>query len=145
MLNNLMREESVRLSNEIQATVASLKVHYQHEDTKSYNFKQPYVTMTTSYLWDTSDFIQKLEEITDLGGNDQIFSMDVTSLYSNIPRTEGIGAIKHTLQPGKKNHLVSRDFSSCLSWWNMWIFSIKGQNLTQRQAFACLQHGFLRS
>ena len=29
--------------------------------------------------------------------------------------------------------------------WIKYIFSITGQNLTQRQAFTSLQHGFLRS
>ena len=39
MLNDLMEEESARLSNDIQATMASLECHYREESTSAYDIE----------------------------------------------------------------------------------------------------------
>ena len=47
MLIDLMKEESNRLSNEIQATMAALECHYQHEDASGYNIADAMEALTT--------------------------------------------------------------------------------------------------
>ena len=48
-----------------------------------------YSAITDSYLKDTADFITLIEN-TKVTSNAILVSMDVTSLYTNIPREEGI-------------------------------------------------------
>ena len=57
---------------------------------------QPYVLDTKSHIRDTSDFLQKVSKI-ELKDNDWLFTMDVMSLYTNIPHDEGISCIKELL------------------------------------------------
>jgi len=53
---------------------------------------QPITQVQTSYLKDTTDFINFLEK-TKLLSNTILVSMDVTSLYTNIPQEEGINTV----------------------------------------------------
>ena len=69
---------------------------------------QTYVLDTKSYIRDTSDFLQKISEL-ELHPNDWIFTMDVMSLYTNIPHTEGINCIKELLNSMKQNQLPSNE------------------------------------
>ena len=45
-----------------------------------------------SYVRDTTDFLQKLDQLGELPPNCQVVTMDVTSLYTNIPNDEGLRA-----------------------------------------------------
>ena len=53
---------------------------------------QPIAKQQTSYLKDTTDFINFLEN-TKITENAILVSMDVTSLYKNIPQEEGITTV----------------------------------------------------
>ena len=53
---------------------------------------QPIAKQQTSYLKDTTDFINFLEK-TKVEENTILVSMDVTSLYTNIPQEEGITTV----------------------------------------------------
>ena len=46
-----------------------------------------------SHIKDTTDFIIKIETITDLPDNTILLTMDVKSLFMNKPNTEGINAV----------------------------------------------------
>ena len=60
---------------------------------------QPFVPQVKSYVKDTTDFIQKLSNLEFDPEMDIILvTLDVTSLYTNIPHDEGIQAIKTLLQ-----------------------------------------------
>lgn len=50
-----------------------------------------------SYLKDTQDFIIRLRKVPPLPPGSILATVDVTSLYTNIPHAEGIGAAKHYL------------------------------------------------
>ena len=50
----------------------------------------PTTTYIKSYVKDTTDFIQKLSQLGELPPNCLIATMDVTSLYTNIPNDEGL-------------------------------------------------------
>ena len=53
---------------------------------------QPIAQKQASYLKDTTDFLNFLEK-TKLPKNTILVSMDVTSLYTNIPQEEGITTV----------------------------------------------------
>ena len=55
---------------------------------------QPVVTKLPSYVKDTTDFIKKLETIKTAPDNCYLITMDVKSLYTNIPHNEGINSVK---------------------------------------------------
>ncbi|CAH2283435.1 Hypothetical predicted protein, partial [Pelobates cultripes] len=56
------------------------------------NTLKPLFTNINSFIKDTTDFLNKLSQITDLPVNTILVTMDVESLYSNIPHTDGINA-----------------------------------------------------
>ena len=59
---------------------------------------QPEVVKLKYYVKDSADAINKLSDIHDqLRYNDILVSMDVHSLYTNIPNNEGIQAVRETL------------------------------------------------
>uniref|UniRef100_A0A452HSB8 Reverse transcriptase domain-containing protein n=1 Tax=Gopherus agassizii TaxID=38772 RepID=A0A452HSB8_9SAUR len=58
---------------------------------------RPYATSTPSYLRDTTDFLRKLQCIGDLPENTILATMDVEALYTNIPHTDGIQAVRNTI------------------------------------------------
>ena len=66
----------------------------------------PVTQRLRSYIRDTTDFINKLSAINDLPKNTILISIDVRSLYTNIPTNEGLDAVKLTLnEPMNKNAL----------------------------------------
>jgi len=56
------------------------------------HFLQPIAQRQASYLKDTTDFLNFIEK-TKLPKNIILVSMDVTSLYTNIPLEEGIPTV----------------------------------------------------
>ena len=60
-------------------------------------FLKPLVKNTRSYVRDTTDFICKLESQPPLPGDCYLCTVDVTSLYTNIPNDEGITACQKLL------------------------------------------------
>ena len=55
-----------------------------------------FVPLTKSYVRDTPDFIKKIEQFSH-NGDFYLVTMDVTSLYTNIPNHEGLVAVTQTL------------------------------------------------
>lgn len=58
---------------------------------------KPIVWTLPSYLRDTSDFLSKLLDV-EISENDILCTMDVTSLYTNIPHDLGLSALEHYLK-----------------------------------------------
>ena len=52
-----------------------------------------------SYVKDSTNFIWKINNVEKVSGNGILVTIDVCSLYTNIPNKEGIEAVK---QPGKE-------------------------------------------
>ena len=63
---------------------------------------QPYVRNLTSYVKDTTEFINQIEA-TQLPTNCKLASIDVSSLYTNIP-PEGVQSALHFLKPNPEGH-----------------------------------------
>ena len=56
-------------------------------------YLQPEVKKLKSCVKDTTDFIKKIEAINHVSDDSYSFSLDVPSLYTNIPHKEGIEAV----------------------------------------------------
>lgn len=57
-----------------------------------------------SFLKDTTDFLVKLSGIGEVNETDLLCSMDVTSLYTNIPHDAGLAALEYYLQTNQVPH-----------------------------------------
>ena len=60
-------------------------------------FLQPTVKALPSYVRDTTDFLSKLIHLGNLPDNCLLATLDVASLYTNIPNDQGLLAAKETL------------------------------------------------
>ena len=56
-------------------------------------FLRPHLNKIPSYIRDTTDFLQKLEALPELSEGSFLCTLDVSSLYTNIPNLEGLRAI----------------------------------------------------
>ena len=64
---------------------------------------QPLVHKLPSFVKDTNDFLNKLLTIGNLPANSLLATLDVSSLYTNIPHNEGINACDHFLRSSSHN------------------------------------------
>ena len=64
---------------------------------------QPLVHKLPSYVKHTNDFLNKLLTIGKLPSNSLLVTLDVSSLYTNIPHNEGINACDHLLRTDPHN------------------------------------------
>ena len=61
------------------------------------HFIAPIVKLGRSYVRDTGDFLRKIGEVNSLTGNEILATIDVSSLYTNIPNNEGCDAVYQAL------------------------------------------------
>ena len=61
-------------------------------------FLNPLVSKTEHYVKDTTDFLNKIREIGVVSPTTILGTLDVTSLYTNIPNKEGLDSIEETLK-----------------------------------------------
>ncbi|XP_078583735.1 uncharacterized protein LOC144866254 [Branchiostoma floridae x Branchiostoma japonicum] len=59
---------------------------------------RPLVQKLPSYIKDTTDFLQKLNILGKISPTAKLVTLDVSSLYTNIPTEEGIQACREALQ-----------------------------------------------
>ena len=64
-------------------------------------YLQPEVKKLKYYVKDTTDFIKKIEVIDHVSDDSYLVSLNVRSLYTNIPPKEGIEAVKQKLKKSK--------------------------------------------
>ena len=65
---------------------------------------QPIVHSLPSYIKDTTDALQTFQNYRfSSSSNKLVFSMDVKSLYTSIPHSEGLKALRHFLTNGLTN------------------------------------------
>ena len=64
---------------------------------------KPLVQTTQSFIKDTTHFLNKLEQLGQLPQNALLVTLDVSSLYTNIPHNEGITACRHFLDTRDRN------------------------------------------
>lgn len=72
---------------------------------------KPHMESLPSYVKDTSDFITKIHSLKVIPQNAFLVTLDVTSLYSNIPHDDGIKACDHFMSEGS----ISQEARSTIS------------------------------
>ena len=63
---------------------------------------KPHMESLPSYIKDTTDFITKIRQLPPLSEDSFLVTLDVGSLYSNIPHNEGIEAYQYFMRNGCK-------------------------------------------
>ena len=69
---------------------------------------QPLTKNVKSYIQDTKQFLNKLEELPPLPQNSILSTMDVVGLYPNIPHELGLSAMKKALDKRKDKVFLSK-------------------------------------
>ena len=83
------------------SVISSLNCHTSRISEFVDYYLQPEVKKLKSYVKDTTDFIKKTEGIDHVSDDSYLVSLDVRSLYTNIPQKEGIEAVKQKLKKAK--------------------------------------------
>ena len=83
-------------SNPGRPLISSINFHTSNISAFISHTLQPEVEKLDSYVKDTTDFITKIEDFIMPDGA-FLFTMDVRSLYTNIPHEKGKNAVKHSL------------------------------------------------
>ena len=71
------------------------------------HYLQPAVTNLKSHVKDMNDFIKKIENVNNTTDHSYLVSLEVRSLYTNIPHTEGIEVVRKSLQKSKPSISIS--------------------------------------
>ena len=97
-------------------------------------YLQPIVQSLKAYIKDTTDFINKIDGITELPAESILVTMDVRSLYTNIPHREGINAVAKALENIKETQISTRVIIKLLSLiLHLNNFSFNGKHYQQTQ------------
>ena len=72
-------------------------------------YLQPLTVCIPSYIRDTTDFLNKLRELPPLPSGSLLVTLDVSSLYTNIPHVEGIKACEEALDTRPDQSLPTED------------------------------------
>ena len=104
-------------------------------------FLKPHLPHIRSYLKDTTDFIKKLESLPKLEQNSLLCTLDMSSLYTNIPNLEGKRAVarslikhrQHNGGPEPSNTSICRMLDMVLT---MNVFRFNGEVFLQRSGTA---------
>ena len=74
----------------------------------------PLVSSLDSHIKDTTDFLNKLSNLGTLPSNAMLVTLDVSSLYTNIPHNEGIDACRHFLDTRTDKHVPTETLCDLL-------------------------------
>jgi len=81
------------------------------------HFLRPFVPLIKSYVKDTTHFINQIENIPPLPRGALLVTLDVTSLYTNIPNQDALRVAKQTLDTHWQDphtHLTNSDLKDLL-------------------------------
>ena len=67
-----------------------------------------------SHVKDTSDFLQKLNTVESIPDNSYLVSLDVKSLYTSIPNSECIKAVKKSLDNHPQQRVATKVITTFL-------------------------------
>ena len=76
---------------------------------------QPIVKNIPSYVRDTTDFLQKLDKVKHVPNDCLLVTLDVKSLYTNIPNNEGIKAVREAYDNHPKKTVATKLIITFLS------------------------------
>ena len=99
------------------------------------HFLNPPNSELPSFVKDTTHFLQLLEGLGDLPDDTLLVTLDVTSLYTNIPNDEGIQAARETLHRSRPDVGVKPSNDTLIKLLEMVLtknnFQFNGQNFLQ--------------
>ena len=72
------------------------------------------VSTLDSHIKDTTDFLNKLSNLGNLPNNAILVTLDVSSLYPNIPHNQGIDACRHFLDTRPNKHIPTETLCDLL-------------------------------
>ena len=93
------------------------------------NQLQPHVKELKSYVKDSTDFIRKINSMEKIPDNSILVTMDVRSLYTNIPNKEGIEAVETTFKRKNIGTTIISTFLRLVLTLNNFVFN--SQNYLQ--------------
>ena len=76
---------------------------------------QPIVKKIPSYVKGTQEFFKKLEKVKDIPQESLLVTLDVKSLYINIPNNKGIKAVKTSHEKNQEKTVFTEVIISFLS------------------------------
>ena len=76
---------------------------------------QPIVKEMLSYVKDTKDFIKKLNQVEEIPEGSLLVTLDVKSLYTNIPNNEGIKTLKKAYDKHPNKTVSTKVITTSLS------------------------------
>ena len=76
---------------------------------------QPLAKEIPSYVKDTQYFLKKLEKVKDIPHESLLVTLDVKSLYTNIPNNEGTKAVKESYDKYKEKTVFTKVIITFLS------------------------------
>ena len=90
-------------------TIVSVNGHPTKRISEFVSFHlNPLVQTLPSYIKNTTHFLNKLKEIGELPSNAILVTLDVSSLYTNIPTNEGIEACRRALNHRSANPIPNK-------------------------------------
>ena len=87
--------------------VSSIDCHTSKLSKLTDHYLQLHAKALPSYVKDSTDFINKLENVKDTSKESILVTLDVKALYTNIPNHEGIEAVKETLNNKAKKPIAN--------------------------------------
>ena len=88
--------------------VSSVECHTSKISKFVVHYLQPHAKSLPSYVKDTSDFINRINETKDINKNTILVTLDVKSLYTNIPNHEGIEVVKSALNSVSQKPIATK-------------------------------------
>lgn len=76
---------------------------------------RPLVQAISSYIRDTTDFVLKVKSLTNLPSDALLVTLDVSSLYTNIPHQEGIASCIEALNTRETQLPPTGDLAELIS------------------------------
>ena len=97
-------------------------------------YLQPLARQLPSYIQDTSHFLRKLNIRRDSNPDSILVTLDVRSLYTNIPNEEGIAAVREAMSMSTSSKISSKVITTFL-WLILTLsnFVFNGINYLQKQ------------
>ena len=103
--------------------IVSSNSHPTERTSQVYYHINPLVSTLDSHIEDTTDFLNKLSNLGNLPNNAILITLDVSSLYTNIPHNQGIDACLHFLDTRPNKHIPTETLCDLLAWFSPWIIS----------------------
>ena len=67
---------------------------------------KPYAQDVNSFIQDTTDFLNKLKNVSHLPNNTLLVTLDVCSLYTNISHSNGLSVLKNKLPNNETTSII---------------------------------------